>query len=181
MAFVRTRGTTTGLIEAYRDENGRPRQRLLANLHGEPDTLSALAKLAARRKALRTELDALGQDDGSEPINATAMFTGNILARRQNSAWSGRRSIAVEQRTLLARYELWASSLIEKDAPSLRNAMRPLFEAGPPSKGFRKSFTTRDAKARVGVRLARTKQGGQGQAAPPVHLRAPIVRLVSGA
>ena len=63
MAFVRTRGTTTALFEAYRDEEGRPRQRLLANLHGESDTLNALAKLAARRKALRTELDALRQDE----------------------------------------------------------------------------------------------------------------------
>jgi hypothetical protein len=61
MAFVRKRGTTTALIEAYRDEAGRPRQRVLANLHGEPDTLSALAKLAARREALRAELEPLRQ------------------------------------------------------------------------------------------------------------------------
>jgi hypothetical protein len=32
---------------------------VLANLHGEPDLLSALAKLAARREALRKEQKAL--------------------------------------------------------------------------------------------------------------------------
>ena len=51
--FVRQRGGTTSLVEAYRDPQGRSRQRILANLHGEPDILSALAKLAARRAHLR--------------------------------------------------------------------------------------------------------------------------------
>jgi hypothetical protein len=65
MAHVRTRATkaglvSTALVESYRNENGEPRQRLLANLHGEPDTLSALAKLAARREELRKEKDKLG-------------------------------------------------------------------------------------------------------------------------
>ena len=57
MAYVRTRTTKAGsvsttLVEAYRDEMGRPRQRILANLHGEPDTLRALAKLAAMHDVL---------------------------------------------------------------------------------------------------------------------------------
>src|SRR5262249_10915318 len=47
MAFVRKRITKAGsvsttLVEAYRDDQGRPRQRVLANLHGESDTLCAL-------------------------------------------------------------------------------------------------------------------------------------------
>lgn len=67
MAFVRTRTgkagvTSTTLVEAYRDERGQPRQRVLANLHGEPDTLQALAKLAARREALRKERDAVSDE-----------------------------------------------------------------------------------------------------------------------
>jgi hypothetical protein len=85
MAFVRTRGTTTTLVEAYRDTNGRPRQRLLANLHGEPDTLSARAKLAVRRKALQTELAALRQDEvDTDPYYRA--FTEGVLAGRQYSA-----------------------------------------------------------------------------------------------
>jgi hypothetical protein len=85
MAFVRTRGTTTTLVEAYRDTNGRPRQRLLANLHGEPDTLSALAKLAARREALQTELAVLRQEE-SDINPAYRMFTAGVVAGRQYSA-----------------------------------------------------------------------------------------------
>ena len=55
MAFVRKRTTKAGsvsttLVEAYRDKNDRPRQRILANLHGEPDTLGALAKLTLKRE-----------------------------------------------------------------------------------------------------------------------------------
>ena len=57
MAYVRTRTTEAGsvsttLVETYRDETGRPRQRILANLHGEPDTLRALAKLAVMHEFL---------------------------------------------------------------------------------------------------------------------------------
>jgi hypothetical protein len=64
MAYVRRRTTkagsvSTALVEAYRDENGRPRQRMLANLHGQPDTLKALAMLAAQRDALRKEREPL--------------------------------------------------------------------------------------------------------------------------
>jgi hypothetical protein len=66
MAFVRKRtigsgSVSTALIEAYRDDSGRPRQRSLANLHGEPDTLRALAKLAAMREAMRQERDWLAK------------------------------------------------------------------------------------------------------------------------
>jgi hypothetical protein len=60
MTYIRRRNTkagsvSTALVESYRDEKGRPRQRLLANLHGEPDTVSALAKLEFKRDALRNE------------------------------------------------------------------------------------------------------------------------------
>lgn len=73
------------MIEAYRDEGGHPRQRLLANLHGERDTLSALAKLAARREALRTELGSLQRAAG-EANQFYAILTQNTLAGHQYSA-----------------------------------------------------------------------------------------------
>ena len=69
MPFVRSRTTKTGtlstaLVEAYRD-NGRPRQRLLANLHGEPTALKALAKLIFMMDTLSAEMDELApQVDG---------------------------------------------------------------------------------------------------------------------
>ena len=64
MAYVRQRtskaGTpSTALVEAYRDAQGRPRQRLLANLHGETTLLKALAKLTVLRDVLREEMESL--------------------------------------------------------------------------------------------------------------------------
>jgi hypothetical protein len=67
MAYVRRRTTkagsvSTALVEAYRDKSGRPRQRVLANLHGEPTVLAALAKLWANSKALEVERDGLVEE-----------------------------------------------------------------------------------------------------------------------
>ena len=74
MAFVRRRktkagGLSTALVESYRDGNGKPRQRLLANLYGAETPLEALAMLAARRERLRgerafrqSELDGTAED-----------------------------------------------------------------------------------------------------------------------
>jgi hypothetical protein len=103
MAYVRTRTTkagtvSTSLVEAYRDENGQPRQRLLANLHGEPDTLSALAKLAARRDELRKEKEELG----TTPIP---------------QGWEDIAPIATQVRAMLKRFHQIESDLatIQKD------------------------------------------------------------------
>jgi hypothetical protein len=75
MAYVRKRSTKAGsvsttLIEAYRDESGRPRQRVLANLHGEPDTLRALAKLALMHDALLEQRE----EERAESSNRGAGF-----------------------------------------------------------------------------------------------------------
>jgi hypothetical protein len=75
MAYVRRRTTkagtvSTALVEAYRDEAGRPRQRLLANLYGEPDNLKALAKLAAGREGLRMEREKLA----AEAVHANQFY-----------------------------------------------------------------------------------------------------------
>jgi hypothetical protein len=76
MAYVRTRTTKTGqvsttLVESYRDESGRPRQRILTNLHGEPDLLRALAKLTAMHDTLLEELQ-----EGAE---SSKLGTGFIM------------------------------------------------------------------------------------------------------
>ena len=55
MPFVRRRGNSTTLVEAYRDAAGRPRQRVLANLRGTRSPLDALAKLAGLRERIRAE------------------------------------------------------------------------------------------------------------------------------
>ena len=62
MAYIRRRTSKNGsvsttLIEAYRDDQGRPRQRVLAKLHGESTSLDALAKLTVQIEELRTYRD----------------------------------------------------------------------------------------------------------------------------
>jgi len=64
VAYIRRRTSKNGsvsttLIEAYLDDQGRPRQRVLANLHGESTSLDALAKLTVQIEELRTRRDEL--------------------------------------------------------------------------------------------------------------------------
>jgi hypothetical protein len=87
MAYVRQRTTKAGavwtaLVKSYRDASGRPRQRLLANLHGQPNTLQALAMLAAQRDALRKEREHLA----AEAVRANQFYeaiTRNTLQGHQ--------------------------------------------------------------------------------------------------
>ena len=80
MAFVRRRTTKAGtvsttLVESYRNEQGEPRQRVVANLHGADTPLEALAKLAAQREQLREERAALEPD-----LEGAAGFYESITA-----------------------------------------------------------------------------------------------------
>lgn len=123
MAFVRTRGTTTALVEAYRDEEGRPRQRVLANLHGEPDALSALAKLAARREVLRTEHDKLA----AEAVDADKFYETVTLSTLHGHAYSADERKEIDglmkaRERLLKRLEKIAADLavIQRDGAVIR-------------------------------------------------------------
>ena len=90
MPFTRKRTSKAGsisttLVESYRNEAGRPRIRILANLHGERDTLSALAKLAALRANLREEKETLDE----ELVSANQFYeviTANTLHGHQYDA-----------------------------------------------------------------------------------------------
>ena len=90
MAFVRRRttkagGVSTTLLEAYRDQTGKPRQRVLANLHAAETLLEALAKLAAQRERLRKEKAELAPElEGAARFYET--FTTAVLNRRKYSA-----------------------------------------------------------------------------------------------
>jgi hypothetical protein len=64
VAYIRRRASKNGsvsttLVESYRDDQGRPRERVLANLHGESTSLDALAKLTVQIEELRTHRDEL--------------------------------------------------------------------------------------------------------------------------
>jgi small-conductance mechanosensitive channel len=96
MAYIRTRTTKAGsvsatLVEAYRDEGGRPRQRNLANLHGEPDTLRALAKLAAQRDGLRKE---------REKLTAEAVYADQFYERITQNALHGHQYAPAERKEI---------------------------------------------------------------------------------
>ena len=101
---LRGGSVSTALVESYRDQNGRPRQRVLANLHGEPDLLSALAKLAAQRDDLQKEKAALT----AEAVDADKFYEAVTLSSLQGKHYdaSERKEIDVLMRKrdrLLAR------------------------------------------------------------------------------
>ena len=60
----------------HRDDQGRPRQRLIANLHGEPDPLRALAKITTQWDSLRAQLEELVE-----------MPPGNNQSSEQRTDW----------------------------------------------------------------------------------------------
>ena len=67
MAYIKRRTTKSGdlstaLVESYRNEAGKPRQRILANLHGAESLVAALGRLAAERDRLRKERHQLEPD-----------------------------------------------------------------------------------------------------------------------
>jgi DNA repair exonuclease SbcCD ATPase subunit len=66
MSFIRRRVTKTGvvstaLVESYR-KDGKPRHRIIANLHGAETLETALGRLAAERDALRKERKPLEEE-----------------------------------------------------------------------------------------------------------------------
>jgi hypothetical protein len=91
MTYIRRRSTkagsvSTALVESYRDDKGRPRQRLLANLHGEPDIVSALAKLEFRWDNLSKQKDEWAEDQARSEDDElmAAEFFGDRLAATEN-------------------------------------------------------------------------------------------------
>jgi hypothetical protein len=95
MAYVRRRTTkagsvSTALIEAYRDKSGHPRQRILANLHGEPDPLRALAKLAVMHDQLLEERE----QTHAEPSNRGVGF---VLVTRRAATEHDRRLAQIDR------------------------------------------------------------------------------------
>jgi hypothetical protein len=106
MAFVVRRTTkagslSTALVESYRDEQGRPRHRLLANLHGEPDPLRALAKLVVMHDALSEQR----WEEHAEPSGSGAGFvlvTERALTKHNHRIVQIDRQLAVIERDMAA-------------------------------------------------------------------------------
>jgi hypothetical protein len=106
MAFVVRRTTkagslSTALVESYRDEQGRPRQRHLANLHGELTPLEALAKLALSHDLL------LGgrEEEHAEPSHSGAGF---VLIPERALIEHNRRMLQIERQLAVIERDMAA-------------------------------------------------------------------------
>jgi hypothetical protein len=131
MAFVRTRKTdglcretiSTVLLESYR-ENGRVRQHILANLHGEPDTLSALAKLATMRADLREEKERLDKEAADANQFYAVVTQSTLYDGRQYDAAERKeidRLLKVRKRLLKRMAQVDAMlAVIERDGTVIR-------------------------------------------------------------
>jgi len=89
MAFIRRRITKTGvvstaLVESYRGSDGKPRHRLIANLHGAETLTAALGRLAALRDRLRNERVGLE----SERPDAEKFYETVTLDTLHGRVWS---------------------------------------------------------------------------------------------
>lgn len=97
MAFVRKRTTKTGvistaLVESYR-KDGKPRHRVLANLHGAESLTVALGRLAAERDKLRKERQQL--EPNIEPAEEFyRVMTGATMA---GQVWSAEERKEIDQ------------------------------------------------------------------------------------
>ena len=121
MAYVRARTTAAGvpstaLVEAYRDAQGRPRQRLLANLHGEPTLLKAMAKVAALRRALRKEKEGLAAD----AVNADRFYEAVTQGTLHGKRWSAAERKEIDQLMLQRARLLKRLARIERDLDAIQ-------------------------------------------------------------
>ena len=115
MAFVRRRTTANGtlvttLMESYRDAEGRPRQRTLANLHGAESADQALARLDAVRTRLE-RLAAAVESEASSVARAGASFAGRSDAQLPWEDRIERAALANRSRWLEARKAQLAAAL----------------------------------------------------------------------
>jgi hypothetical protein len=102
MAHVRKRTTKAGsvsttFVESYRDETGRPRQRVLANLHGEPDTLRALAKLAVMHDVLSEQREEEHAEPGKRGAGFVLVSERALTEHKHRIAQIDRRLVAIER------------------------------------------------------------------------------------
>ena len=108
MAHVRHRTTkagslSTALVESYRDDRGRPRQRTLANLYGAPDTMMALAKLAAQRERLKEEAGTLAPEVAKAEEIYAAITQNTLAGAKYNAAERQEIDRLLRLRTLLLK------------------------------------------------------------------------------
>lgn len=114
---------STHLVESYRDEQGRPRQRVLANMHRMPDIVSTLAKLAVQRDRLRKERDQLTPEIEQAEQFYRAIMTNTLAGHRYRADQRKEidRLMRLRKRFLKRAKEIEKTlSIIQKDGAVIR-------------------------------------------------------------
>lgn len=160
MAFVRRRTTANGtlvttLMESYRDAEGRPRQRTLANLHGAESADQALARLGAVRARLE-KLAAAVEKEAKSVARAGAAFAGRSDAQLPWEERIERAALENRGRWLEDRGAQLAAALDALEADCDRLAPHRTWDEARMKRAVRREGQALDkaTKAAVGERLA---------------------------
>lgn len=160
MAFVRrrrTRGGTlvTTLMESFRDPQGRPRQRTLANLHGADSADEALARVAAVMARLE-ELCRAVEAEAKAVARATAPLVGGREARLPWEVRIERDALESRHRWLEARGAQLRASLAALAADRAKLEPHRTWDDAKLQRAIKREGRALDAAARaaVGERLA---------------------------
>lgn len=160
MAFVRRRTTPSGtlvttLMESFRDQQGRPRQRTLANLHGAESADEAVARLAAVMARLE-ELCRAVEAEAEAVARATTPLAGGREARLPWEARIERGALESRGRWLKARGAQLRSSLAALDADRTKLEAHRTWDDAKLQRAIKREGRALDAaaKAAVGERLA---------------------------
>ncbi len=160
MAFVRRRRTPGGtlvttLMESFRDEQGRPRQRTLANLHGADSADEALARLAAVMARLE-ELCRSVEAEAEAVARGTAPLVGRREAQLPWQARIERSALESRGRWLKARGAQLRAALAALDADRAKLEAHRTWDDAKLQRAIEREGRALDAatKAAVGERLA---------------------------
>ena len=160
MAFVRRRTTSGGtlvttLMESFRDEQGRPRQRTLANLHGADSPDEALARLAAVMARLE-ELCHSVEAEARAVAQASAPLAAGREAQLPWKARIERGALESRGRWLKARGAQLRAALAALDADRAKLQAHRTWDDARLQRAIKREGRALDdaAKAAVGERLA---------------------------
>ena len=166
MAFVRRRTTSGGtlvttLMESFRDDRGRPRQRTLANLHGAESVDEALARVVAVTARLEEFCRAIEAEAISVAQAAATLDGGRDgklpwEARIERDALQSRkrwlRTRARQLRAALEAYRTWDDAKLRRATEREGKALDAAAKAAVGERLAAKSLERRQAKSDAKLR-----------------------------
>ena len=160
MAYIRKRITKAGavsttLIEAYRDKQGRPRQRILANLHGQPTIAAALARLWVNAELLEGERNELAEElrDSSSAVLDGSGRPGALMVQFKPGMRLGaiNAALAIIDREIAVLLEHLEASDEEVSA-AIRTYRKALSDAACTVLGMEMTIGLKHRKAKAALR-----------------------------